>query len=236
MDSCINFVENIHKAATNKNIEQIYNCNLEFFNFLMSYEYNNKDNLFHINNVDVLYDQFRKHIFKCDKNSFVFAESIERTMKQYQVEIKLNKRNKLLWKLGAIKKSSSCPQLTKYNSCITCGCVNRCIFTSVQANVTQAFKNMDFDFDNKLTYIEFRCGLINILFGQNALKNGKILNDKQDKKDFVLDSINSTIRNEFLKCKFDTSLFYECPIDENVLFELFLRFDKNQDGVIDFGK
>jgi hypothetical protein len=96
---------------------------------------------------------------------------------------------------------------------------------------------MDFDFDNKLTYVEFRKGVIGILFGEDRFKVNKINSvTKAKRKESILSSLNPKIRNEFLKCQFDISLFFECPIDENVLFELFLRFDKNSDGIIEFGK
>ncbi len=217
----------LRSLALTTSIDQIYYYNLEFFNLLLSNKNNPDDNLYNIQSVDELFKHFRNHLFKCHENSTFYAESVENSLKMYQIEIKVNRRNRFPFKIGSVRKSTSCPQLTKTNCCITAGCVHRCLFTSIQANVTQAFKNMDFDFDNKLTYVEFRKGIIGLLFGKDKLKTTTDTH-------CILSTINHSIRNEYLKCKFDT--FVKCPIDEKLIFKLFLRFDKNEDGNIDFGK
>jgi anti-anti-sigma regulatory factor len=211
--------------------EEAYYHNLEFFNILISSYHENRENLYNIKSADELFYEFRKRIFKCQKSSPILVESLERSLKRN--ELKPNVKIKV----NVLKKSSSCPSFTKTYSCINSGCVYRCLFSSIQAHVTQVFKNMDFDFDNKLTYVEFRKGVIGILFGEDRFKVNKINSvTKAKRKESILSSLNPKIRNEFLKCQFDISLFFECPIDENVLFELFLRFDKNSDGIIEFGK
>ena len=216
--------------------EETYYHNLEFFNILISSYNNNRENLHNIKSVDELFYEFRKRIFKCQTSSPILAATLERSLKIYDPKPISKKKSKINSKLNTIKKSSSCPSFTKPYSCINSGCVYRCLFSSIQAHVTQVFKNMDFDFDNRLTYVEFRKGIIGILFGEDSYKVHKINSvSRTQRKESIISSLNPSIRNEFLKCQFDISLFFECPIEENLLFELFLRFDKNLDGIIDFG-
>ena len=222
------------KKSMTPEVEQKYDYNLEFFNILISGFNDSKENLYNIKSADELFFEIRKRIFKCQTSSPVIVlASIERSLNIYQNDMKVNKRKMV----NTIKKSSSCPQFSKSYSCINAGCVHRCLYSSIQAHVTQVFKNMDFDFDNKLSYIEFRSGVINILYGEGKFKlEQKSLKSKTKMRQSIISSLNPSIRNDFLKCQVDISLFFECPIDESILFELFLRFDKNVDGVIDFGE
>lgn len=221
-------------------IDKLQAYNLEFFNILVSARNYCKKSLYSIQTVDELFQHFRSHLFKSEQYSVLYAKSLEYNLKLYQIELKINRRNKFPLKIGAIRKSTSCPILNKI-SCVTTGCVHRCLYTSIQSNVTQIFKNMDFDFDNKLAYLEFRNGLIHLLFDKSDYSNTNSVNSNNFQETNSVDE-NLSITNStdtasrgVNRYKFESSLFIKCPIDENLIFELFLQFDKNKDGVIDFG-
>lgn len=87
-------------------------------------------------------------------------------------------------------------------------CSKRCYFTSIQVHVAQAFKTMDIDFDNKLSFKEFSIGIKNILNDNYHIQN----------ENATVESGSSSIIN-----------------DETILKKLFVKFDLNQDEYVDFG-
>lgn len=86
---------------------------------------------------------------------------------------------------------------------------NRCFYASVQAHMAQAFKAMDNNFDNKLSFDEFATGVRGLL-NEHAMKR-------------------VCAKSYF---KFATSLVN----DESCLRRLFAKLDLNNDSWIDFGK
>ena len=86
---------------------------------------------------------------------------------------------------------------------------NRCFYASVQAHMAQAFKAMDNNFDNKLSFDEFSTGVRGLL-SEHAMRR-------------------ICAKSYF---KFATSLVN----DENCLRRLFAKLDLNNDSWIDFGK
>ena len=69
------------------------------------------------------------------------------------------------------KQSNSMPFIS--TKCLRDASVNRCYFTSIQINVAQTYKNIDFDYDNKLNYYEFNKGVKRILLEKDL--NGKYI-------------------------------------------------------------
>lgn len=86
---------------------------------------------------------------------------------------------------------------------------NRCYYASVQAHMAQAFKSMDGNFDNRLSFDEFSTGL-RALLNEHALRR--------------------VCAKSYLK--FAVGLVN----DERCLRRLFDQLDINGDGSIDFGK
>lgn len=114
--------------------------------------------------------------------------------------------------LSRIKKFASMAEIKgglTSNSSIGKRALNRCYYASIQAHMAQAFKSMDTNFDNKLSYDEFSAGIRNLL-SENCVRR---LCAKSYVK-FVLNIIS----------------------DEKVLRKLFSKFDINNDETIDFSK
>lgn len=88
-------------------------------------------------------------------------------------------------------------------------CLNRCYYTSIHVHIGQFFKSMDLDFDHKLSFNEFSFGI------------KKLLNN------------NYTDKNDNL---FNSTIAVKIVYDQIMLKRLFVKFDLNQDGSIDFGK
>lgn len=85
---------------------------------------------------------------------------------------------------------------------------NRCYYASVQAHMAQAFKSMDVNFDNRLSFQEFANG-VRAMLNENAMK-------RVCAKSYY---------------KFAANLVQ----DDTVLRRLFAKLDLNADGLIDFG-
>lgn len=87
--------------------------------------------------------------------------------------------------------------------------LNRCYCACIQAHMALAFKSMDSNFDNKLSFDEFSTGLRSIL-NEGCIKR---LCTKSYQK-IAINIVN----------------------DDAVLRRLFFKFDLNNDGYIDFSK
>lgn len=90
-------------------------------------------------------------------------------------------------------------------------CINTCYNTAVQVQIAEFFRCFDLNFDKKLTYHEFYKGFTSLFFNQTS------------------DGIRSYL-NENSKAP------YYIWIDEMAIRHLFLKFDLNEDGYVDFSK
>lgn len=89
-------------------------------------------------------------------------------------------------------------------------CINTCYNTAVQVQIAEFFRCFDLNFDKKLTYHEFYKGFTSLFFNQTN------------------DGIRSYLN--------ENKAPYYIWIDENAIRNLFLKFDLNQDGYVDFSK
>lgn len=110
--------------------------------------------------------------------------------------------------------------------------VSRCYFSAIQINVAQFFKSMDKDFDRRLSFSEFYHGIINILYEtdkDNHFSNKSSLN---------LSHNTSFINTNSFDCDDIFKMVDSCQleIDDKAIFNLFKRFDANEDGFISFNE
>jgi Ca2+-binding EF-hand superfamily protein len=109
--------------------------------------------------------------------------------------------------------------------------VSRCYFSAIQINVAQYFKTMDKDFDRRLSFSEFYHGIINILYETD--KDSQILNKSSN-----LSHNTSFINTSSFDCDDIFKMVDSCQleIDDKAIFNLFKRFDTNEDGFISFNE
>ncbi len=89
-------------------------------------------------------------------------------------------------------------------------CINTCYNTAVQVQIAEFFRSFDLNFDKKLTYHEFYKGFTSLFFNQST----------EGFKSLMKEAKNP----------------YYIWIDEIAIRNLFLKFDLNEDGYVDFSK
>ena len=127
-----------------------------------------------------------------------------------------------------------------------CNGKSRCYNTCIQIQVAQAFKNMDLDFDNKLTFHEFNKGINHLLFTNSTTSDYNKTFFKSHSNQIRFKKSRSLANNEMARLSSNENNFLSLSssfhsstyssIDESVMQKLFLKFDLNNDGYIDFSK
>ncbi|RNA23439.1 calcyphosin [Brachionus plicatilis] len=107
-----------------------------------------------------------------------------------------------------IPRSVTFPLVNSSSNC------SRCYYSSIQLYVAQIFRSMDTDFDNRLSFGEFRRGIRNLI--DNIFYYEETADSQED---FTLYRRKNTNKVQ---------------IDDKLLFKLFKDFDLNHDGFIDY--